>query len=137
MLTLAFVEGAVIFCAACVGFVLVDRTLALSDPGMVVAQAVTLTACGLFAFHFNDLYDLRRSRGFRQLAARLPRAVMMMILLLAAVESLVPGFRTSWRSMAETVVIVAVLLLPLRATVRLESGAKGRSRSWTTARNAG
>ena len=114
---LAFVEGSIIFFAVYLRFLLLDGALPSPDSSTVLAQALTLTLCGLFAFHFNDLYDLRRFRKFRQFAARLPLALAMMVLLWAVVEWVIPGLRASWRSVAEALAVVVALLLPLRATL--------------------
>jgi exopolysaccharide biosynthesis polyprenyl glycosylphosphotransferase len=117
-LTLAFFEAVVIFIAAYARFLAEDRALGSSDSGLVAAQALTLTLSGLFAFHFNDLYDLRTVRRFGQFAARLPKALAMMVLLVGAVHLLIPGgLRIGWRPLAETVFVVIAVLLPLRAAL--------------------
>ena len=114
-LTLAFVEGLLICLAACARFLAEERSLTPSDAGLMAAQALTLTACGLFAFHFNDLYDLRQVRRIGQFAARLPRALVMMVVLVGVLSVLAPGLGLGWRSVAETVALVVALVVPVRA----------------------
>jgi exopolysaccharide biosynthesis polyprenyl glycosylphosphotransferase len=116
-LTLAVVEALVLFAAACGVLLARQPTLLASAPWLVTAQALTFTLCGLFAFHFNDFYDLRRVRSFGQFAARLPQALVLMVLLVGAAQLLVPSPWIGWRPVAEAVVAVAVLVLPLRATL--------------------
>jgi len=114
-LMLALVEGGTIFLAACARLFAEARPPASSNAGVVVAQALTLTLCGLFVFHFSDFYDLRRVRRFGQFTARLPQALGLTGLLVGVVQVLIPSLRMSWRSLAETIVVVVMLLLPLRA----------------------
>jgi exopolysaccharide biosynthesis polyprenyl glycosylphosphotransferase len=114
-LTLAVVEGVVMFVV--VGARLLHGEVAPtpSDLEGVAVHAIALSLCGLFAFHFNDLYDLRRVRGFGQFIARLPRALVMTLALAGFVEWIIPGFRTSALSLLETVVLLVAALVPLRA----------------------
>ncbi len=116
-LTLASIEALVIFFGACAGLTFQGHTSMPLDSGLVATQALTLTLCGLFAFHFNDLYDLRRVRRFGQFAVRLPQALVLTVLLVGVVQLLVPGLRIGWRPLAEALAVVLTLLLPLRAAV--------------------
>jgi exopolysaccharide biosynthesis polyprenyl glycosylphosphotransferase len=113
-LTLALLEALVLFGAACARLFVKDHGAA--DFRSVGAQALAFTLCALFAFHFNDFYDLRCVRSFRQFVARLPRTIAMM-LLLVGVARLAPSLRIAWWSLAELVVVIVMVLLPLRALV--------------------
>jgi exopolysaccharide biosynthesis polyprenyl glycosylphosphotransferase len=114
-LTWALAEAVVFFFAAYAPFLADDRKLGSSDAGLVAAQATILTLCGLFAFYFNDLYDLRTVRKFGHFAVRLPRTLAMMVLLVGIVHLLLPGLRIGGRPLAEAFVLAVVLLLPMRA----------------------
>jgi len=112
---LAVVDGAVMF------LVVGGRLIALAagpsafDGALIGAHAFAVTLCGLFAFQFNDLYDLRRIRRFGQLIGRLPGALLMTFVLAGLIEWIVQGFATDARSLGETVLIIGVAVLPLRA----------------------
>ena len=110
-LTLAFVEAAVLFVAAGAEGFLEGRTLLAT-----LAQALTFTFCGLCAFHFSDLYDLRRVRRFGQFAARLPQVLLFMGVLVGLVHVFVPALRIGWQS-GMILAFALALLLPLRAAV--------------------
>jgi exopolysaccharide biosynthesis polyprenyl glycosylphosphotransferase len=116
-LILALVEAAVIFFAVCAEALVEGRSLVSAGSGPVLAQALTVTLCGVFAFHFNDLYDLRRVRRFRQFTARLPQTLVVMGLLVGLVHIFVPGLRVGWRSGAGILLLLVALILPLRAAV--------------------
>lgn len=85
------------------------------DLGLAATHAFALTLCGLFAFHFNDLYDLRRIRGFGPFVRRLPRALLFTFVLAGLVEWSIPAFRTSVSALGGTVLLLGALVLPLRA----------------------
>jgi exopolysaccharide biosynthesis polyprenyl glycosylphosphotransferase len=112
-LTLAFVEGAIIFFAACALF-LADERLP-SETELIVAQALALTLCGLFAFHFTDLYDLRRVRGFGQFLVRLPKALVIVLVLVSALHVFVPGLGFAPWPLGGTLLVALLLIVPLRA----------------------
>jgi len=113
--TLAVVEGVLMFLVVGARLLAGESVRAPLDAGVAGAHAFALVLCGLFAFHFNDLYDLRRVRGFGQFIRRLPQALLMTFVLGGLVEWLVPGFRTSVLSLLETILVLGLALLPLRA----------------------
>jgi len=127
-LIVAFVEAAIIFLAVCAEQLLEGRRLLAAESGPVLAQALTVTLCALFAFHFNDFYDLRRVRRFHQFAARLPMAFAVMVVLIGLVHVLVPALRVGGRSSAGILLFVVALVLPLRAALHHLFGAHPFSR---------
>lgn len=113
--TLAVVEGVLMFLVVGARLLAGASVPAPLDEGLVAAHAFALALCGLFAFHFNDLYDLRRVRGFGKFISQLPRALLMTFILGGLVEWLVPGFQTSALSLLGTILILGLALLPFRA----------------------
>ena len=113
LLTLASLEGATLFLVA---WLRLGRSGGLVGgfAPVEIVHALLIALCGLFAFHFADLYELRRVRRFRQFLSRWPGALAMTFGL-AALLSIAPDFRTTWRFLAETVVIGGLAILPLRA----------------------
>lgn len=112
-LILAVPEGVIIFVVAAVRL-FVSQPADVVDVGLVGAQALTLTLCGLFALHFNDLYEMHTVRGVGQFMRRLPKTLGMMFVLGAVVQPLVPGFKTSWSFLAGTIALAGLLLLHSR-----------------------
>lgn len=115
--TLAFVEGCVMFLVVAARLLAGALAPIPSELTLAAGHAFVLTLCGLFAFHFNDLYDLRRVRGFGPFVARLPRALLMTFAVGGLVEWIVPAFRTPAPTLAATVLILGLALLPLRAVL--------------------
>ena len=113
LLTLAALEGVTLFLVAWIRLGSSAKMVGGIAPVETV-HALLIALCGLFAFHFSDLYDLRKVRRFRQFLSRWPGAIAMMFGL-AAVLSIAPDFRTTWLFLAETVVIGGLAILPLRA----------------------
>lgn len=115
-MTLAIVEGVVLFLVA---WARLESRGDSSPPSSLfgAGHALALTLCGIFVLHFNDLYDLRRVRGFGVFVRRLPKALAMMFVLGTIVQWLVPALQTSWRFLAETVVLCGGALLPLRGVL--------------------
>jgi len=118
-LILALAEAALIAVAVCAQAFLAGRTLTgvLAEPGTLLVQALMLAICGVVAFHFNDLYDLRRIRRLGQYAERLPQSLVTMVLLAGLVHWIVPGPRMGWRALAGILLLAVALLLPFRAAV--------------------
>ena len=115
LVTLAVVEGVIMFLVVGARLLAGESVPVPPDVGLAGAHAFALALCGLFAFHFNDLYDLRRVRGFGQFIKRLPRTLLMTFILGSLVEWLVPGFQTNAISLLQTILILGVAVLPLRA----------------------
>src|SRR6187455_1646014 len=107
-MTLAVVDGAVMFLVVVARLLVGTAVPAALDGALIGAHALAVTLCGLFAFQFNDLYDLRRVRLFGQFLGRLPGALLMTFVLAGLIEWIVPGFATSARSLGETVLIIGV-----------------------------
>lgn len=74
-LTLALVEAAIIFGAGC-AIVLWSESAPVwwSAMGDAAVHGLALALCGVAAFYYNDLYDLRRVPSWGQWARRLPWA---------------------------------------------------------------
>jgi len=116
-LTLAVVEGGIFFLVAGVRLIVGAPASAPDEMAFIGAHAFALSLCGLFAFHFNDLYELRRVRGFRQFISRLPRSLLMTLALAGLVQWVVPGFRTTFAFLVETVALLGLAAIPLRAII--------------------
>jgi exopolysaccharide biosynthesis polyprenyl glycosylphosphotransferase len=126
-LILASLEAAALFLAVYLHAWLTGRSIPAAYAALL-AEGATLMLCGLFAFHFNDLYDLRRVRRFSQFAVRLPQALVLQVLLAGLIHVLVPFLQIGWRALAETLLLALLLILPLRAAVHHLFGAHPFSR---------
>src|SRR6187549_2355443 len=111
---LALVEGILMFVAVGAGLAAGEAGPWPSRIDLVAPRALSLVLGGLFAFHFNDLYELRRVWAFDQFVHRFPKALAMMFVLGGAVNLTVPGLSTPWTSLVVAVFGVGVLVLPLR-----------------------
>jgi exopolysaccharide biosynthesis polyprenyl glycosylphosphotransferase len=82
--------------------------------GAVLGDAAAVAGCWLAACYYSDLYDLRIVRSFSRFWARLPRCLVAMVVLLAALRALVPKLGTV---VIADVLVPAALLLALRAVL--------------------
>jgi len=114
-MTLALIEGMILLLVTWVRLESSGHVPAASP--LLAGHALALTLLGIFALHFNDLYDLRRVRSFGAFVRRLPKALAMMFVLGAIAQWLIPGLEISWRFLAETVILCGGLLLPLRGVL--------------------
>src|SRR5262245_49736224 len=91
-LTLALIEGASLFGAVCVMIIVwvQPQILDWRDLVSLVGQAGAVSACGIIAFYYNDLYDLRIVRNFGEFASRLLQSFGVAFLLLALFYTLFP-----------------------------------------------
>jgi exopolysaccharide biosynthesis polyprenyl glycosylphosphotransferase len=112
---LAFVEATIILVAVAAEGLLAGR--AQTESARLLVEGVILALSGLAAFHFNDLYDLRRLRRFGQFAARLPQSLVCMVVLASLAHLVVPGLEIGWRTLAEVLLLSLALILPLRLAV--------------------
>lgn len=88
------------------------------DPGWkgIALRALGTTLCFVVAFYFNNLYDLRIVRSFKDFLSRFPQSLALALLLLLPLQALnpengkIPGVR-----LFSTLAIVVALLLLLRA----------------------
>jgi exopolysaccharide biosynthesis polyprenyl glycosylphosphotransferase len=117
-LTLAFLEGALIFLAACaLPLAIPGAPVTMTETGLLLARALVLSSCALFAFHFIDLYDLRQVRRFGHFLGRLPKALVLMMLMVGALQAFVPGLGFGGRTVALSLGAAILLILPIRATL--------------------
>lgn len=126
--TLALFEAGLIFLVVAARLLVGETAPTPGVLGLAATHALALTLCALFAFHFNDFYDLHQVRGFGPFIRRLPRALLMAFVLGGLVEWSVPGFRTSLSALGGTVLILGAVVLPLRALLHHLSAARPFSR---------
>jgi exopolysaccharide biosynthesis polyprenyl glycosylphosphotransferase len=93
--------------------VLVDIT----DVAVVLGQAAILSVSCIVAFYYNDLYDLRIVRSLSQFAARLIQSFGVALVLLAGFYWLFPESKIAEGPFVSSLLVIAGLLLPLRAIV--------------------
>jgi exopolysaccharide biosynthesis polyprenyl glycosylphosphotransferase len=127
-LIVAFCEALIVFFAGYDRFLSAQQTLPVPDARLAAIQAATLTVCALFAFHFSDLYEMRRVRRLGQFAARLPHALVLTVALVGGANLFVARLGIGWWSLAEAIVLVTLLVLPLRALLHYMFAARPFSR---------
>lgn len=115
--TLALIEGGLLFAAVCGAIFVWARPFLLDwiDVASVLGQVFALSFCCILAFYYNDLYDLRVVRTFGGFASRLLQAFGVAFIFLAGFYTLFPGVQMAQGPFVSSVVIMAGLLLPLRA----------------------
>jgi exopolysaccharide biosynthesis polyprenyl glycosylphosphotransferase len=114
---LALLEAGSIFGVACVLTLAGIRFSPAHWPSITLAvgRSLALALCCVVAFYYNDLYDVRSLRSMGDVAARLPRALVTALALLAAVYLLVPATRMEAAPFLASLVVAAMTLLTLRA----------------------
>jgi exopolysaccharide biosynthesis polyprenyl glycosylphosphotransferase len=85
------------------------------DIAMILGQALAISVCCIVAFYYNDLYDLRVVHNVSAFAERLLQAFGIAFILLAVFYAFFPEARIPREALIGSVLIVAGLLLPLRA----------------------
>jgi exopolysaccharide biosynthesis polyprenyl glycosylphosphotransferase len=115
--TLALLEGSSLFAGAFAAICLWARPLLSdrADVALVLGQALPLSLCCLVAFYYNDLYDLRIVRSFGDFAARLLQSFGIACIMMAALYTAFPETKIAGGPFVSSLLIVAALLLPLRA----------------------
>ena len=116
-MTLALLEGIVLFAAVC-GTIFIWGHPLLSDwldVAAVLGQAATLSLCCIVAFYYNDLYDLRIVRNLSEYVSRLLQSFGVALILLAGFYTLFPDTRIAEGPFLSSVLVMIGLLLPLRA----------------------
>jgi exopolysaccharide biosynthesis polyprenyl glycosylphosphotransferase len=116
-LTLAFLEGVILFAAGCGAIVVWAQPVLVDwlDLATLVGQGLALSLCCITAFYYNDLYDLRIVRSFGEFVSRLLQAFGVSFILLAGFYTVFPDTRIAGGPFVSSLLIVAGLLLPLRA----------------------
>ena len=85
------------------------------DVATVLGQAFVVSLCCIVAFYYNDLYDLRITRDFTAFASRLLQSFGVTLILLAVFYGVFPEARLADGAFVSSVLIIAGLLLPMRA----------------------
>ena len=85
------------------------------DGVAVASQSLALAISCTVAFYYNDLYDLRIVRNFGAFAVRLVQAFGVAFILLAGFYTVFPGTRLAEGPFVSSFLVVAGILLPLRA----------------------
>jgi len=86
-----------------------------TDVLLAVGRASMLGACCIVAFYYNDLYDLRIVRTFRDFASRLPQTFGVTFILMAPLYAWVPELKTPNGAFVLSILAILAVLLPLRA----------------------
>jgi exopolysaccharide biosynthesis polyprenyl glycosylphosphotransferase len=82
-----------------------------------LGRALALSLCCLVAFYYQELYDLRVARTYREFLSRLPRSAGLVLILAAGTWALIPGTRLPQGAMVPVLLVILALLLSLRAVV--------------------
>jgi len=116
---LAVVETMLLFVAATIMSVLWGHT-PIADwidvAGILGSAAILALGCGV-AFYYNDLYDLRLTRGLAAFATRLIQSIGVAFILLAGFYTVFPDTRLAESAFLSSFLIVGLLLVPLRFAV--------------------
>src|SRR2546427_12624544 len=93
------------------------RRLLADPPDMtgLSVQAGALTLCCAVAFYYNDLYDFRTVRRFREFVSRLPRSIGILVMLSVPVYSLVLQSQISVGAFTASLLLTIGVVLLLRA----------------------
>ena len=84
--------------------------------GILGSAAILALGCGV-AFYYNDLYDLRLTRGLAAFATRLIQSIGVAFILLAGFYTVFPDTRLAESAFLSSFLIVGLLLVPLRFAV--------------------
>ena len=116
---LAVVETMLLFVAATIMSLLWGHT-PIADwidvAGILGSAAILALGCGV-AFYYNDLYDLRLTRGLAAFATRLIQSIGVAFILLAGFYTVFPDTRPAESAFLSSFLIVGLLLVPLRFAV--------------------
>jgi len=86
-----------------------------NDALLTLARTSTLAFCCVVAFYYNDLYDFRIVRSFRDFASRLLQAFGVAFILLAALYASVSDLKMSNGAFILSILAILGVLVPLRA----------------------
>jgi UDP-N-acetyl-D-glucosamine dehydrogenase len=78
-------------------------------------HATVLTLCCILSFYYNDLYDFRVVRSFRDFGSRLLQSFGVAFVLLAACYAFLPAVRVQTGAFGISLVAVVCVLVPFRA----------------------
>jgi sugar transferase (PEP-CTERM system associated) len=116
-MSLIFVEGTALFAAVAATIFVWGQPLLLDwlDVASLMGQAAVFSLSCIVAFYYNDLYDLRIVRSFGEFATRLLQGLGVALLLLAGFYTIAPDLRAGSGALFSSVLVIAALLLPIRA----------------------
>jgi len=114
---LILVEGTALFAAVAATVFVWGQPHLLDwlDVVSLIGQAAIFSLCCIVAFYYNDLYDLRIVRSFSEFATRLLQGLGVALLLLAGFYTIAPDTRAGNGALLSSVLVIAALLLPIRA----------------------
>jgi sugar transferase (PEP-CTERM system associated) len=114
---LILVEGTALFAAVAATVFVWGQPHLLDwlDVASLMGQAAIFSLCCIVAFYYNDLYDLRIVRSFGEFATRLLQGLGVALLLLAGFYTIAPDMRAGNGALLSSVLVIAALLLPIRA----------------------
>lgn len=115
--TLAVLEGVSLIAAVCIAAFSWASPLLThwTDVPVVLGKALTISLCCAVSFYYNDLYDLRIVRTFREFALRLFQAFGVAFILLAVLYGLLPAIKIANGAFLLSLLIILGILVPLRA----------------------
>ena len=87
------------------------------DVAGMLGSAAVLALCCSVAFYYNDLYDLRVTRGLSVFVTRLVQSIGVAFILLAGFYTVFPDTRPAESAFVSSFIIVGLLLVPLRFAV--------------------
>ena len=110
-------EAMLVWLSASAGIFLWKQPPPVGWPELLMALelAIPLALCLVVSFYYNDLYDAGIVHGIRSLVVRLPQALGVGFILLAACYTIFPDIRISNGAFAMSVATILGVLLPLRA----------------------
>jgi exopolysaccharide biosynthesis polyprenyl glycosylphosphotransferase len=116
-MSLAFLEGGVLFLAVCGSILVWGHLLIIDwiDVAHVLWQAAAISLCCIVAFYYNDLYDLQVVRSFSLFASRLLQSFGVALMFLAGFYAVFPASQVAEGPFFSSLVVSAGLLVPLRA----------------------
>ena len=115
--TLALLEGILLFVVGS-GMIVFWKHADIStwlNLAVLLLKGFALSLCCVVSFYYNDLYDLRIVRNFREFASRLLQSFGVAFILLAGFYTVFPRANIAGGPFVSSLLIIAGLLLPLRA----------------------
>lgn len=85
------------------------------DVAAYLGQALVLALCCVVSFYYNDLYDIRKVKGFSEFAARMVQALGVVFILLAGCYTFFAELQLANGPFVSSLVIIGGLVVPVRA----------------------
>jgi sugar transferase (PEP-CTERM system associated) len=85
------------------------------DVAAYMGQALILALCCVVSFYYNDLYDIRKVKGFSEFMARLVQALGVAFILLAGCYAFFRDLQLTSGPFISSIVILGGLVIPVRA----------------------